>query len=74
MNNLIWSDNFTIGLLFLVGAVTVILGVLKTSGRKRKPFYERSNGNINRRKIKTNPNIVCGFPVYQKAREEAPFF
>lgn len=29
---------------------------------------------IKRRRLESNPNIICGFPIQQKAREEAPFF
>jgi hypothetical protein len=74
MNNLVWIGGFTIVLSMFIGAVSVILSALKAADLSRNPDDGPSGGKIARRKIKTNPNIVCGFPVYQKAREEAPFF
>jgi hypothetical protein len=74
MNNLIWIGSFTIGLSILAVAVSVLLSYFKVPEQPGNLSDGRPQGKINRRKIKTNPNIVCGFPVYQKAREEAPFF
>ena len=74
MNGLIWTADFTFSLLFFICAAKMIFCVLKMSAPARNLLEKRRSGKIARRKIKTNPNIVCGFPIYQKAREEAPFF
>jgi hypothetical protein len=74
MNSLIWIAGFTFSLSIFICAVSVILSLLKIPNPLQNLSDKRPNGELNRRKVKTNPNIVCGFPVYQKAREEAPFF
>ena len=74
MDSLIWIAGFTLSLSISVCAASVIFSVLKKSNPLQNLSDKRADGKIDRRKIKTNPNIVCGFPVYQKAREEAPFF
>ncbi|HEY8561041.1 MAG TPA: hypothetical protein VIL74_11770 [Pyrinomonadaceae bacterium] len=33
---------------------------------------ERAVKAINRRRPELNPSIICGFPLQQKARDEAP--
>ena len=74
MDNLIWIAGLTLSLSVFTCAVSIILTAIKRSNSLQTLSGKRPDGKIDRRKIKTNPNIVCGFPVYQKAREEAPFF
>jgi hypothetical protein len=46
--------------------------------RARRGYFrglrDAAPGEMTRRRAESNPNIVCGFPIFQKAREEAPFF
>ncbi len=74
MNGLIWIAGFTFSLSISICAANLILSAFKMSDPARNLSDKRPGGKIARRKIKTNPNIVCGFPIFQKAREEAPFF
>jgi hypothetical protein len=77
MNNSIWIAGALFSLPVFVFAGSLLIDALRT--RRLLPglfFGNRDNSfkGMTRRKIKSNPNIVCGFPIYQKAREEAPFF
>ena len=78
MNDLNWIAALTFGISIAgLAWMLLLLGALKISDRariSRNLGEKQRRGKIDRRKIKTNPNIVCGFPIFQKAREEAPFF
>jgi hypothetical protein len=80
MNNLIWIAGFIFSLPIFVFLGNLFYNTLKMpvplqlfSG-KRFDNPEISGGKITRRRIESNPNIVCGFPIQQQAREDAPLF
>lgn len=79
MNQLIWIAGSILSLPGFIFLGSFILRVLKKpepvplSPGKLLFFPGNPKINLRRRRIESNPNIVCGFPIHQKSREEAPF-
>ena len=79
MNDVIWVVVSVFSLpIFLIsgrllGNALKARHLLKLSSAQRRDYPDTVKG-IKRRKIESNPNIICGFPIHQKAREDAPFF
>jgi hypothetical protein len=79
MNNLILIADSIFSLPIFIFFGIFLINALKTRDLSGDSSGMRRDGSgaikgIMRRKLETNPNIVCGFPIHQKAREEAPFF
>lgn len=77
MNNLMWVAGVTFSLSIFICLGSIILNVLKLSEAPRNLSNKRldnsKSSKSDRRRIKSNPNIVCGFPIYQAARQDPPF-
>jgi len=79
MNNLIWIAGALFSLPIFIFWGSFLYHALKMpaprlSFGKRFDDSEVSGKKITRRRLESNPNIICGFPIQQQAREEAPFF
>jgi hypothetical protein len=77
MNDLMWTVGAVFSLPIFIFLGALLINGLKTLRASRFSSAERradpAAKGMMRRKIESNPNIICGFPIHQKAREEAPF-
>jgi hypothetical protein len=76
MNNFIWFAGSACSLPIFVFLGWILSGALKTAeqARRKAKCSNAPNNGILRRRIETNPNIICGFPIQQQARNDAPLF